>query len=87
MAARQMFHGIFVLSLAGAAVTAAINGGCYYLPGDKGWPSTVKWDQLNATVGGRLIKTVPIGAVCHEPSYDEAACNFLQANWDEPDPQ
>ncbi len=64
--------------------SAAISGGCYYLPDDEGWPSASKWAELNATVGGRLIQTVPIGSVCHDPWYDEAACSTLRANWTDP---
>ncbi|KAH8887140.1 isoamyl alcohol oxidase [Thozetella sp. PMI_491] len=61
--------------------SAKVNADCYYLPSDPGWPSLSKWNALNATVGGRLIKTVPIGAVCHDPWYDEAACTALRGNW------
>ncbi|KAH7040196.1 FAD binding domain-containing protein [Microdochium trichocladiopsis] len=34
------------------------------------------------TVGGRLVKVTPIGAVCHDPTYDETKCAELQASWD-----
>ncbi|KAH8906671.1 FAD binding domain-containing protein [Coniochaeta sp. PMI_546] len=58
---------------------------CHCLPedGDGCWPSVDKWNALNTTVGGRLVKVVPIGAVCHDPTYDEAACTALRTNWDE----
>ncbi|KAK7991068.1 hypothetical protein PG990_015348 [Apiospora arundinis] len=36
---------------------------------------------LNATVGGRLIATAPLGAPCHDPSYDEATCQSMQSRW------
>ncbi|MGC1547324.1 MAG: FAD-dependent oxidoreductase [Rhodanobacter sp.] len=44
-------------------------------PGDPGWPSAARWDQLNRDVGGQLIKvqspfatcgTEPEGAACAE---------------------
>ncbi|PNS18684.1 hypothetical protein CAC42_5223 [Sphaceloma murrayae] len=58
---------------------------CRTLPGDLDWPDTPAWDQLNRTVGGRLIATRPIASVCHDPNYDEAACNALRAGWVEPE--
>ncbi|OKL63059.1 hypothetical protein UA08_01912 [Talaromyces atroroseus] len=54
---------------------------CYCLPGDSCWPSASAWDQLNTTVGGRLVATVPIGTPCHDPTLDEAACATLRSNW------
>jgi hypothetical protein len=39
---------------------------------------------LNQTVSGKLIKTVPIGSPCHDPTYDEAACTELKAQWTNP---
>ncbi|KAJ0165266.1 putative FAD-linked oxidoreductase [Colletotrichum tanaceti] len=57
---------------------------CHCLPGDKCWPSTASWDGLNATVGGRLVATKPIGSPCHDPTYDAAACAALQSSWTNP---
>ena len=54
---------------------------CRYIPGDTGWPQPQLWSQLNWTVNGRLISTVPVGSVCHYPNYDEAKCNELTTNW------
>ena len=54
---------------------------CRCLPGDACWPSSATWNKLNATVGGRLVATVPIGSPCHDPTYDEAACTALQNEW------
>ncbi|KAL4971900.1 hypothetical protein BDW66DRAFT_164609 [Aspergillus desertorum] len=75
--------------LFGATATAAPgsasgNASCHCLPGDSCWPSAAKWNALNSTVGGRLIATVPIGSVCHEPTYDAAACAQLQEDWNLP---
>ncbi|KAF6844099.1 FAD binding domain-containing protein (isoamyl alcohol oxidase) [Colletotrichum musicola] len=58
---------------------------CRCLPGDACWPSTDSWNALNTTVGGKLIATVPIGSVCHDPNYDEAACNALKESWTLPE--
>ncbi|KAL4767772.1 hypothetical protein BDW60DRAFT_226368 [Aspergillus nidulans var. acristatus] len=75
--------------LFGATATAApaagsSNASCHCLPGDACWPSAAKWNALNSTVGGRLIATVPIGSVCHEPAYDAEACAQLQEDWNLP---
>ncbi|KAF6800167.1 FAD binding domain-containing protein (isoamyl alcohol oxidase) [Colletotrichum sojae] len=61
------------------------DGSCRCLPGDACWPSTDSWNALNTTVGGKLIATVPIGSVCHDPNYDEAACNALKESWTLPE--
>ncbi|KAB5583429.1 FAD binding domain-containing protein [Coniochaeta sp. 2T2.1] len=73
--------GYVVLCLASSVVAKD----CHCLPGDSDgcWPGVDKWNALNGTVGGKLVKVVPIGAVCHDPTYDEAACTALKANWDE----
>ncbi|KAL8663557.1 MAG: hypothetical protein Q9202_003745 [Teloschistes flavicans] len=62
-----------------AAVQTAIQ--CRYIPEDAGWPQPQLWHQLNRTVDGRLIATVPVGSVCHFPNYDEAKCNDLTTTW------
>ncbi|KAH8900512.1 isoamyl alcohol oxidase [Thozetella sp. PMI_491] len=57
---------------------------CRCFPGDSCWPSSSDWATLNATVGGRLVATVPIGSVCHDPTYNETACTALQSAWSLP---
>ncbi|KAK7961132.1 FAD binding domain-containing protein [Apiospora saccharicola] len=54
---------------------------CKCFPGDACWPSAADWSGLNATVGGRLIKTVPLGAPCHDPGYSQKVCKNLQSQW------
>ncbi|KAI0602396.1 FAD binding domain-containing protein [Biscogniauxia sp. FL1348] len=61
----------------------AVASSCHCLPGDDCWPSEDQWERLNTTVGGRLVKVEPIGAVCHDPTYDSIKCAELQANWDD----
>ncbi|KAI1135881.1 putative FAD-dependent isoamyl alcohol oxidase [Hypoxylon sp. FL0543] len=59
---------------------------CRYLPGDEGWPSEDDWSDLNNTVHGQLIATIPQGSVCHllpYGTYDETACAVLRAKWTE----
>ena len=63
----------FGLELAGSS--------CRCLPADKCWPSLELWTQLNTTVHGTLIETVPIGTPCHDPHYDAQACKLLQDKW------
>src|SRR4051812_28688381 len=62
------------------------NTDCRYIPGDAGWPSVADWSELNTTVSGRLIETVPLARVCHvQPynDYNETACAALQSVWTE----
>ncbi|TGO76857.1 hypothetical protein BELL_0134g00180 [Botrytis elliptica] len=60
------------------------NTNCRALPGDQSWPSTTEWNNLNSTVNGRLVATVPIASPCHEPNYSATECAYLQANWANP---
>ncbi|KAF5353331.1 hypothetical protein D9756_007823 [Leucocoprinus leucothites] len=61
---------------------------CRTFPGDKDWPSDLQWSTFNKTVGGRLIKTVPIGAPCHSNfpgvSFNQDECDNIKANWHDP---
>jgi putative intracellular protease/amidase len=68
-----------------AAVADSPNGSreCYYLPGDPQWPNAQKWQQLNDTVGGRLIGAKPLAEICHGPDYNPEACNELKPHWTE----
>lgn len=54
---------------------------CRYLPGDNAWPSTAQWNALNRTIGGKLIRGVPLGQPCFAPHYDPVACANVQAHW------
>jgi hypothetical protein len=77
------FCALIALSLLPLAVATAAtkNKRCRCFPGDACWPSEQKWDAFNSTVGGRLIKTVPLGSPCHDPHYDEALCEELKSQW------
>ncbi|KAK4144972.1 uncharacterized protein C8A04DRAFT_36112 [Dichotomopilus funicola] len=68
----------------GVCVAGATSKQCLRLPSDPEWPSQTTWSQLNSTVGGRLSATVPLGSVCHDPTYDAVACANLQAAWTVP---
>lgn len=60
---------------------------CKCFPGDSCWPSDDSWATLNETVGGRLIKTVPLARTCHDPVFDNATCSTLQDGWENPTTQ
>ncbi|PWI70220.1 FAD binding domain-containing protein [Purpureocillium lilacinum] len=82
------FSSLVQAAILGAAQaladTSSVPPSCRCLPGDACWPSDGTWTQFNATVGGRLVATVPIGSPCHDPTYDAAACAALQASWKNP---
>ncbi|KAH3908845.1 hypothetical protein HBI56_072120 [Parastagonospora nodorum] len=68
---------------------AADKPGCKVVPGDSAWPSQQTWSQLNQTIGGRLIQTIPQAAVCRPGGYaglehNETACTALKKDWDFP---
>lgn len=54
---------------------------CKCFPGDSCWPEPKIWAQLNNTVDGRLIKTVPLGSPCHGDAYNAAECQKLKDGW------
>ncbi|KAF1977215.1 FAD-binding domain-containing protein [Bimuria novae-zelandiae CBS 107.79] len=67
---------LFILSI--LSIVAALNATkTYCLPSSPCFPSPQDLQKFNTSVGGRLIKTVPYGAVCYEGSYDEEACREL----------
>jgi hypothetical protein len=79
------FLALVSLSLVSLAAGSALKyKSCKCFPGDTCWPSEKEWDAFNATVGGSLIKTVPLGSPCHEPHYDQARCEELTSEWMRP---
>jgi hypothetical protein len=61
---------------------------CKCYPGDACWPTEDKWDALNKTVGGALVKVIPPAAPCYNefegiPTYNEAKCNEVTTNWED----
>jgi hypothetical protein len=64
----------------------SVKSTCRVLPSDSAWPSPQKWAQLNETVYGQLIASVPIGSVCHNVpfnNYNAEACSVVQDTWDQ----
>ncbi|KAK0651725.1 putative isoamyl alcohol oxidase [Cercophora newfieldiana] len=76
-----------LFSAGAVATTAGYNSrpSCKCFPGEACWPSASAWRSLNSTVGGRLIETVPLAKVCHNPDLDAAQCQALQDRWQFPD--
>lgn len=71
-----------IFSALGRGIAATVvNGTCRCAPTDKCWPSDQDWAALNQTVDGRLIKTVLLGAVCHDPTYNKAECEKIREVW------
>ncbi|KAK8138629.1 hypothetical protein PG984_002009 [Apiospora sp. TS-2023a] len=62
-------------------IAAGTTNSCKCFPGDSCWPESAEWDKLNTTIGGRLVKTVPLGAPCHGQDYDVEVCKNLQQQW------
>lgn len=60
---------------------------CKCFPGDACWPTKCEWDAFNATIGGRLVATTPLGSVCYPQSkdYDAKACSYVKAHWPIPE--
>lgn len=76
---RAFALSIFVsLALGTALRRTAI---CRNIPGDTDWPTLEQWSAFNTSVSGHLIKTVPAGHVCHDPTYDAEACQALNSTW------
>ncbi|KAF8597925.1 putative FAD binding domain protein [Ceratobasidium sp. AG-I] len=48
----------------------------------KCWPSPETWSAFNSSIGGRLVAPRPPAWPCHDPNYDEAACNEAKTNWE-----
>ncbi|KAF7375911.1 FAD binding domain-containing protein [Mycena sanguinolenta] len=50
---------------------------------DACWPSTQLWNNLNASVGGRIIAARPPAAPCHvlDPLFNEEICASVNASW------
>ncbi|KAG0638224.1 hypothetical protein HOY80DRAFT_190610 [Tuber brumale] len=64
----------------GATGATASTPDCRCFPGDACWPSTQKWSELNSTISGKLIATVPLGTPCHTPNYDAIRCQHIKDN-------
>jgi hypothetical protein len=48
---------------------------CRCQPSKPCWPRTDEWDAFNASISGNLVRVNPLVHVCHDPTFDEEACN------------
>lgn len=83
----MFFRASLVASLLAALSQASPSPSCRCFPGDSCWPSDREWSQFNKTIDGRLVKTVPLGAPCHAPSYNAETCAVLKDGWLLPEEQ
>ncbi|CAD6452299.1 200ca50e-fd55-49ae-b11c-d6c02fd245bd [Sclerotinia trifoliorum] len=60
---------------------ANANAKCRNLPSDPSWPNKSQWNQLNATINGRLIQGTPLGQPCYEPQLNSEKCAQIQSEW------
>lgn len=62
---------------------------CRYIPGDAEWPGFAEWNTFNASLGGKLVKTIPIGSPCYRDqpftAFDQAQCDQIQKSWNIPE--
>lgn len=73
-----------LLSFLVRVISASVSQACRCIPGDECWPVVEEWNELNKTVGGRLIALTPatmLGAVCHDPQFNETACDIAKNDW------
>jgi hypothetical protein len=55
---------------------------CKVIPGDEDWPSDAEWTRFNETLGGALLKPVPLATPCYAgPLYNATQCAQLKATW------
>ncbi|KAI0812952.1 putative FAD-dependent isoamyl alcohol oxidase [Xylaria sp. FL0064] len=73
-----------VAGICALALLTSVDATCRSIPGDADWPNEETWTQLNTTIQGRLIQTIPQASVCHTApfsAFNQDACNTLQTTW------
>lgn len=63
------------------------NQTCKCIPGDDCWPTAQDWEAFNATISGKLVAPRQLASVCHDPNYDQAACEYIREQWTQPEIQ
>ncbi|POS73269.1 hypothetical protein DHEL01_v208343 [Diaporthe helianthi] len=67
------------------AASAAVLPGpkCKSTPSDASWPSTAEWTSLNASIDGRLLRTVPAASSCWpgNPFGSTIDCQNVRDGW------
>ena len=56
---------------------------CKTAPSDNSWPLDENWVELNNSIDGTLIKTIPIASSCWpgNPFNSPESCAVVQRNW------
>ncbi len=54
---------------------------CRCQPHEPCWPSDREWQGLNTTIGGNLAAVKPVASVCHDPTFNDAACKAVASNY------
>jgi hypothetical protein len=58
---------------------------CRCFPGDTCWPTKAQWNKFNDTIGGNLIPSIPLAAICHDndefTAFNPVDCAVLQNRW------
>ncbi|KAK9718598.1 hypothetical protein K7432_005371 [Basidiobolus ranarum] len=60
---------------------AMVSRKCRCLPNNGCWPDDQAWANFNSSLSGRLLMTKPPLYFCHEPHFDEAACNIVRLGY------
>lgn len=72
------------LLLASPAAAAVLTGQrCRSTPSEASWPSTAQWASLNASIDGRLLRTVPAASSCWpgNPFDSSIDCQDVMDGW------
>lgn len=67
-----------LLSFLGATYAAPEGPRCRCTPDQSCWPSPGLWQTLNKTLSGNLVAVKPVGAVCHDPTYNGGLCDSVK---------
>ncbi|KAK2751088.1 hypothetical protein FQN57_000163 [Myotisia sp. PD_48] len=77
---------LFTALLIPTAYTLPNDIRCRCRPTEPCWPTEPQWNAFNRSVSGNLLAVKPVGAVCHDPTYNEPACWDVSAlqwtNWE-----
>lgn len=62
------------------------SGACRAFPGDPEWPSQQTWTAFDTLLGGALIETLPVAAVCYNNLgvYNAEKCAAVQQSFTNP---
>lgn len=65
----------------GSATTTNNSPQCRCLPSDSCWPKANEWNAFNTSLSGKLLAVRPVASVCHDPAFNEAACQKVNASF------